>query len=295
MKRLIPLTLMILLMVFIYAVSLSLVESFESYGARAFEKPRDPMNILYFVSILLALTLIIILIAKFSRKEIIYLLFLFAILSTTFTVFEVTLHHFLSDPLLVVVSILMSTLIVLLLVIHPEWYIIDLSGTILSIGAIVMFGISLSIPLAIILLVILAIYDMVSVYKTKHMIDLADTIVDLKLPALFIIPHNIKYKFRKQVGGIKRQIRRKEKEAFFVGLGDVVMPGIMVVSSFRFTGSVIITVSVIIGIIASFILLMTYVSKGKAHAGLPFLNTGAIAGYLVSSLLVYRSLVGFSI
>ena len=295
MRRGIPLALMILLMLFIYASSILLVDAFESYGVRAFEKPEDPMNVLYFISILLVLTFIIILIAKFSRKEIIYLLFIFAILSTTFTVFEVILHRFLLEPLLAVVSIALSTLIAFLLVVYPEWYIIDISGTILCIGAIVMFGISLSIPLTIVLLIVLAIYDAISVYKTKHMIDLADAVVDLKLPALFIIPHSIKYRFRKQPGGLKKQIKRKERDAFFVGLGDVVMPGIMVVSSYKFTGSLLISSAVVAGIVVSFIVLMVYVSRGRAHAGLPFLNTGAIMGYLVSSLLIYRTLVGFSI
>ncbi|KAA0005784.1 MAG: hypothetical protein FE042_06805, partial [Thermoplasmata archaeon] len=124
---------------------------------------------------------------------------------------------------------------------------------------------------------------------------LADAVVDLKLPALFIIPHSIKYRFRKQLGGIKKQIKRKERDAFFVGLGDVVMPGIMVVSSYKFTGSLVISSAVVAGIVVSFIVLMVYVSRGRAHAGLPFLNTGAIMGYLVSSLLIYRTLVGFSI
>ncbi len=295
MKREIPLVLMILLMLFIYASSILLVDAFESYGVRAFEKPEDPTNVLYFISVLLVVTLIIILIARFSRKEIIYLLFIFAILTTTSTVFEVILHRFLHGMLLTAASISLSTLIALLLVIYPEWYIIDISGTILCIGAIVMFGISLSIPLTIVLLVVLAIYDAISVYKTKHMIDLADTVVDLKLPALFIIPQSLGYRFRRQMGGIKKQIKRKEKDAFFVGLGDVVIPGILVVSSYKFTGSLAISSAVVAGIIVSFIILMVYVSRGRAHAGLPFLNTGAIMGYLISSLLIYRTLVGFSI
>ena len=70
---------------------------------------------------------------------------------------------------------------------------IDISGIIVGAGAIAIFGMSLGILLVIILLIVLAIYDAISVYKTKHMIDLADTVMDLKLPILLVIPKIKKY------------------------------------------------------------------------------------------------------
>ncbi|RLF57154.1 MAG: hypothetical protein DRN25_06955, partial [Thermoplasmata archaeon] len=130
----------------------------------------------------------------------------------------------------------------------------------------------------------------ISVYKTKHMIDLADTIVDLKLPVLFIIPYKIRYRFRKQVGGLKKQVKRKERDALFVGVGDVVIPGILVISAYSFTSSLEISLSVVAGIITGFICLMVFPSKDKPHAGLPFLNTGAIIGYIISSLVFHGTL-----
>jgi hypothetical protein len=66
--------------------------------------------------------------------------------------------------------------------------VIDASGIIMAAGSMGMFGISLNISLVIILLAGMAVYDAISVYKTKHMLDLADTFMRLKVPAMLIIP-----------------------------------------------------------------------------------------------------------
>ena len=108
---------------------------------------------------------------------------------------------------------------------HPEWYIINLCGIIVGVGAIGIFGISLSIFLVIVLLIGLSIYDAISVYKTKHMIDLADAVMALKLPVMLVVPKTRQYSLLKETKGLKEKLEeKKEREAFFMGLGDIVMP-----------------------------------------------------------------------
>lgn len=272
---------------FVYLVSIAIAEKFERLGVRAFENPDDPANIVYFIATLLIITALIIIIAKLWKKEAIQVFVLLAIIATIFTLFQALFYGFVTNIIADALSLAISVALIVLLLAYPEWYIIDLSATILSIGAVTIFGISISPYLVIPLLIVLALYDAISVYKTKHMIDLADTIVDLKLPVLFIIPYKIRYRFRKQVGGLKKQVKRKERDALFVGVGDVVIPGILVISAYSFTSSLEISLSVVAGIIAGFICLMVFPSKDKPHAGLPFLNTGAIIGYILSSLIFH--------
>ena len=272
---------------FVYLVSIAIAEKFERLGVRAFENPDDPANIVYFIATLLIITALIIIIAKLWKKEAIQVFVLLAIIATIFTLFQALFYGFVTNIIADALSLAISVALIVLLLAYPEWYIIDLSATILSIGAVTIFGISISPYLVIPLLIVLALYDAISVYKTKHMIDLADTIVDLKLPVLFIIPYKIRYRFRKQVGGLKKQVKRKERDALFVGVGDVVIPGILVISVYSFTSSLEISLSVVAGIIAGFICLMVFPSKDKPHAGLPFLNTGAIIGYILSSLIFH--------
>jgi presenilin-like A22 family membrane protease len=66
--------------------------------------------------------------------------------------------------------------------------VINAIAVLIGVGAIAMIGISLDIPIVIVLLIAMAAYDAVSVYKTKHMIDIVDNVMDLRLPIMFVIP-----------------------------------------------------------------------------------------------------------
>jgi len=52
---------------------------------------------------------------------------------------------------------------------------------------------------------------------------------------------------------------------------------------------------VMLGTILGFGVLMLFVIKGKPQAGLPLLNTGAILGYVASSLALHGYLVGLTL
>jgi presenilin-like A22 family membrane protease len=187
-----------------------------------------------------------------------------------------------------------AAILLVFLVKYPEWYVVDTSAILSGIGCIAILGISLSISIVLVLLIAMAVYDAVSVYKTKHMIDLADTATDLKLPVMFVIPKNRDYSLAKETKSLKEKLKEnEEREAFFLGVGDVVMPGILVVSAFNNLSSngFLIALSVIFGTLLGFIALMTIALKGKPQAGLPFLCTGAILGYLLASCIVFGALV----
>jgi presenilin-like A22 family membrane protease len=100
----------------------------------------------------------------------------------------------------------------------------------------------------------------------------------------------------KETKSLKEKIKGdKEREAFFIGLGDIVMPGILVASCFNnIQDGLIISLSVIVGTLIGFSILMAYVIKGRPQAGLPLLCGGAITGYIVSSLIFFGELKGVS-
>ena len=149
----------------------------------------------------------------------------------------------------------------------------------------------------IVFLIVLAIYDAISVYKTKHMIELADTVMDLKLPVLLVVPKIRNYSLLKETKSLKKQIKEgEERDAFFMGLGDIVMPGILVVSTYynNIPDGLLIALSVIVGTLIGFAFLMIFVLKGKPQAGLPLLCGGAITGYILSSLILFGELKGLT-
>lgn len=284
--------LMGLFFVIIHGLALLFTRTFQNENMEAFENPDNPLNIVYILVIMLVFTLAILIIAKYWKAKVIKFLILGAIGYTSFYVLYPLLGLIIPEELYVlslVFSIILSIALVWVLVKYPEWYVIDLCGVIVGAGAIAIFGISLGVWLVLILLVILAIYDAISVYKTKHMIDLADTVMDLKLPVLLVVPKIRHYSLIKETKSLKEKLKDgDERDAFFMGLGDIVMPGILVVAVYISSSSngLALAFSVLAGTLVGFAILMVFVMKGKPQAGLPCLCGGAIAGYLISGLIL---------
>ena len=69
----------------------------------------------------------------------------------------------------------------------------------------------------------------------------------------------------------------------FMGLGDLVMPTILVISAPQFAApawGVLPALGAAVGTLVGFAVLMGFVLKGNPQAGLPLLNGGAIVGFL---------------
>ena len=295
-KDLFPVILMGGLFVLIHGLALLVTGPFIDAGMQAFENSSDPMNLVIFFAIIIAMTLIILFIAKYWKKQLIQFIILGAVGYTSFYVFFPLLALIVSGWWPLILSIAFAVFLTVVLFKYPEWYIIDACGVVVGAGAIAIFGISLDVFLVLILLIVLAIYDAISVYKTKHMIDLADTVMDLKLPVLLVVPKVRHYSLIKETKSLKEKLKEgEEREAFFMGLGDVVMPGILVAAVYHnIVNGFPIALSVILGTLVGFVILMIFVMKGKPQAGLPCLCGGAILGYIVSSYVLYGELVGLS-
>jgi len=246
-----PMFLMGGLFVVIHSLSMLITKPFETAGLdKVFDDPNDPMNLLVFFAIMLVVTVTILLIAKFWKKQFIKVIILGSISYTSFIMFYILLSFVVTTNLALLVSVIAAATLIVALVKYPEWYILDLAGIIVGVCSIGIFGISLSIFLVIVLLIGLSIYDAISVYKTKHMIDLADAVMDLKLPVMLVVPKVRTYSLLKETKGLKEKLEDKEeREAFFLGLGDIVMPGILVVAALQNIpdNGLLIALSVMIG------------------------------------------------
>lgn len=199
-----------------------------------------------------------------------------------------------------IASFAMASGLVILLFIKPKWYIVDLAGILMGAGVLSLIGISLSILPLILLLVLLAVYDFISVYKTKHMLTLAESVVESKLPILLVFPMKPSYRYEEEKDLLDRS---KPRQAMFMGLGDVIIPGTLIVSASTFLagrgGASILGIPpqmgvalfALAGLFVGFSGLMYLVLKGKAHAGLPLLNSGTILGFLLGELLFFGRII----
>ena len=288
-----PILLMIGLFVAVDLLAFLVAGPFEAAGAVAFENPSDPFNLAYFFVILIVFTSIILLIIKLRKKQAVKIIFLGATTVLSVYVIYPILSIFFADSLVSLgLSITAAAILLIALVKKPEWYVTNAIALLTGVGAIAMIGISLDISIVIVLLIAMAAYDAFSVYKTKHMIDLADNVIDLKLPVMFVIPKKRDYSLLKEAKSLKQKLKNgEERKAYFLGVGDVVFPGILAVAAFHnLANGLIIALAVLAGTLLGFIALMTYVVKGKPQAGLPFLCSGAILGYLVGAYLLFGSL-----
>jgi presenilin-like A22 family membrane protease len=200
-----------------------------------------------------------------------------------------------------IAGVVASLLLLLLLVVHSEWYVVNTTGVLLGAGVCVMLGVTFVPALAILFMVLAAFYDFWAVYKSKHMLDLADTMVGLRLPILLVAPQGSDYSLIEETERAKRpaapQITRptakpkrskKSSEAMFMGLGDIIFPGMLVLSAIQWLdpdAAFEVAMFTLIGALLGYLALMTYVARGKAQAGLPLLNGGAILGFFLGGFL----------
>ena len=302
----------VVLFLLIQLGALALVQTFFDQGYQAVENPEDPTNsLLYFGAILLA-TLGFLAAFKYDLDWIVRVVIVATSGLLSWYVFSAIVP--------MIPAVLLGSTVAIALWVYPEWYVINTAGVLMGAGAAGLFGITFGILPALLLLAVLAVYDAISVYKTEHMLDLADGVMDLRIPAILIIPLTLSYsilddeadeggeqepaesvddeqeKNGKQETDDTESDKDESRDVFFIGLGDAVIPGVLVASAAFFSPAPQFAVPVIelnlpallalLGTMAGLLVLMRMVMKGRAHAGLPLLNGGAIGGYLLGSLLV---------
>jgi presenilin-like A22 family membrane protease len=223
-----------------------------------------------------------------------------------------------------IIAMIVATVLMVVLTIRPEWYVVNTTGILTGAGVITIIGVSFVPTLILIFMVITAIYDWYAVYKSKHMLDLADTMIGLKLPILLVAPQDNEYSFLDEGADTmswmdeekvaQSDVRQKDDSpedkarptpppprpkkggnALFMGLGDVIFPGMLVVSALTFLpggGTILglsdpmfVALGTLLGGLLGYTVLMSYVAMGRPQAGLPLLNGGSILGYLLSGFI----------
>ncbi|WP_255196323.1 presenilin family intramembrane aspartyl protease PSH [Halorarius litoreus] len=301
--------------------ALALVEPFQAAGYQTVEDPTDPTNSVLYIGAILVATAVMLAAFKYDADVVVRLLVIVSATFISYYVFTVLLpvvEVFGVNGLAVAAALGLAAALAL----YPEWYVIDGAGIVMGAGAAGLFGISFGLLPAILLLIGLAVYDAISVYGTEHMLDLASGVMDLKVPVILVVPLTLSYSFLDSempetkpdpdeeddetddandadgATGDDAEQAPLDRDAFFIGLGDAVMPTVLVASAAFFAPASIPTlnllgveaalpaVTAMVGTILGLLVLMRMVMKGRAHAGLPLLNGGAIAGYLVGALAV---------
>ena len=315
------------LFLFVQVGALAMVGPFETAGYQAVEDPSDPTNSLVYIAAILVATALMLAAFKYAFERAVKGVVVFSSALVSWYVFGVVAPPLVTLGSVNLVAIALSVGVAVALLVYPEWYVIDGAGVVMGIGAGALFGISFGLLPAILLLSVLAVYDAISVYGTRHMLSLAEGVMELRVPVILVIPLSLSYSLladdfsgANEVGEDDESASpptaadgdgmddadadgpAPDRDAFFIGLGDAVMPTVMVASGAFFSPASSLGVAALpalnlpalcamIGTFLGLGILLWAVMKGRAHAGLPLLNGGAIGGYLLGSVVAGVPLV----
>jgi len=291
---------MLFFVIAVQLLALAVTPAISAGENRVFQDPASASNPVVYMLLILAFTALLLLAMKLKKG---WIVSGFIQLSIAASIYYL-LAAFMS-PLL---ALLPTAGVLLLLHYYPEWYVIDAFGIVVCAGISSLFGISMTVLPTILLLLILAVYDAISVYKTRHMVSLAEGVIKMKAPLLFVVPKSRSYSFRKDQfsssGAEESRAGESQAEgsrasgsqsggkrgAYFLGLGDAIIPTILVISANTslpaggFFGVNFPAIGAMLGTYLGFLLLMT-TSRDRPQAGLPFLNSGVILGFLAGCAL----------
>jgi presenilin-like A22 family membrane protease len=271
-----PMLVMLLFVLAVQLLALAITPAITASGNRVFENPASAFNPFIYLLLILGFTSFLLLAIRLKQGWVISGLILISIASSIYYV----LVAFMSPWL----ALAPTAAILLLLRFYPEWYVIDAFGILVCAGISSLFGVSMTVLPAMLLLLVLAVYDAISVYKTRHMVSLAEGVISIKAPLLFVVPRSKDYSFRRDQVSVSSQEGGK-RGAYFLGLGDAIIPTILVISAnwslsaASYHGINLPSFGAMLGTYLGFLFLMT-TSRDKPQAGLPFLNSGVILGFL---------------
>ncbi len=302
------------------AVGLALAQPFRVAGLVATSAPQSPTAPLVFIAIIVIAPLFILFLApKRGGLPALRQLILLAIAASLYFTLYATLSlvfpsyylpppqaaELVVDPALIFAATLSATIYLALLV-EPQWYVVDLAGFLAAGALVAILGISFAILPAFILLGALMVYDAIAVYRTKHMVSLADVVTEMKLPILMVMPDSAGFDYTSAPPLAAQRSRPvEERSALFMGLGDIVIPGTLVVSAFVWLpahpvvsglgAGLWVAIGTLLGSLVGYAVLMRLVLRGNPQAGLPLLNGGAMVGYALSYVLLFHSVtLGFT-
>ncbi|MDI6883264.1 MAG: presenilin family intramembrane aspartyl protease [Patescibacteria group bacterium] len=228
--------------------------------------------IVYFILATLALLLIIYFFKSKKRKGIFFkIIFFLAIGFGNLFFFGL----WLSD----ILSIILAAFIIIALFKKPSLIVHNFTLIFAVAGVGAGLGLGFKPEMVILLLLIFSFYDYIAVYKTKHMVKMAEEMIKDKAIIGFVVPQRIS-DFKAQLKEIK-----PGGKFLILGAGDIVFPLILVISLIpQGVGkSLIVALFSLIGLFTGF-LFFIFQKRRQPMPALPPIAISSIIGYLLTRI-----------
>jgi presenilin-like A22 family membrane protease len=226
----------------------------------------------FLIAFAIATALIVLLLKFFKGGMFFQALMAFLIFIGAETVFSTYLPYML--------ALLIAVGLVALRFLMPNVLVQNLTIMIAIAGIGASIGLMIPVPAIIVLLAVLSIYDIIAVYKTKHMVTLFKGMVERGVPLSLVVPdkaHKLKSKIKHAKPGTG--------EFLMLGTGDIAFPVIFAVSALQYglLSSICVIIGAFVGLAVVHVIL-TLKGKGAVPA-LPPIAVFSILGFVVSLLL----------
>lgn len=244
---------MILITIFLYIVTLSLGIitgiTLNSLDIRFTEDAADVMNSFLIIGWIIFVTGILLVLIKLKRGFIFFkVLEIFALFYASLIVINV----FVPDIHAIILAV---ALVVARLKLPKNMFIKNLFATLGTAGVGAILGVSLGIVPILTFLLLLALYDYIAVFKTKHMLTLAEGLKEKNIAALYDIPTS--------------------ERLFQLGTGDLAVSTAVTVSVWIFLSplaGIMVTFGALSGLIGTMSLLV--LKKPRGLPAIPLISLG---------------------
>ncbi|MBR9676407.1 hypothetical protein GOV05_05345 [Candidatus Woesearchaeota archaeon] len=255
------------------------------------ERPdiHGPGTIIYLSVAILVGTMLILLLAKYGKKRLWKAWFFLAIWMTI----SITLGVFMPVSIAYLIGLILATVKIY----RPNFYSHNLTEVLIYSGIAFLLVPLLNVFWAVMLLLLISVYDAYAVWYSKHMVKLAVFQRDSKLFAGLNINYNRKDdeipKPSKTTKG--KTVKKESGYSAVLGGGDIAFPlifsGTIIVSIFNsgFTKTLSYALTVPVTILTTISLgtLLLYGKKDRFYPAMPFITAGCLAGFLITKTILY--------
>jgi len=281
MSKINPKLLFAELSLFLSVQIIGLLVGFKYFSLQIIEPLPVEQSIPTFLITFLIATAFLLILIKFLRGALFFKI-MFALLILVGA--DITFGAFLFEPL----AIGLAAVVLAARIAKPNVLTHNVAIFLAVAGVGAQLGLLLTVPAVIVLLVLLSIYDVYAVFKSKHMVKLFKGLLERGATMAMVIPENIK-DFGVGMRTVKTKKLKKhvpdKRKFFMLGTGDAAFPIVFAVAALQY--SLTSAIAVLIGSLFGILIIHYLISTGKYKAlpALPPLAFTTIVAFGISLLL----------
>lgn len=253
-------------------------EQYSLYNVTPNQQPEDIGNSVIFILYVIFVAVVVVLVIRYLRWAIplFRMLELLTIFVTSFMVFGVFLAYF-NAPHAIELTIALSVFLVVLKFLYPK--IKNATAIISSAGVGALFGFSFGIVPTLVFIILISLYDFISVFITRHMVYMAKEMSKMDL-SFSIASREKRY--------VREKGKRKEEEfSIELGSGDIAIPLMLAVSAYN-SFTLADSLAVVLGTTLGLIVVLHYVTTRRVFLpALPPLCFSGVLFLAISRLLLH--------